>query len=135
MVPERNLFAARRERRLVQRPPAHFRAQRAGVRLLADIENNLFDLGRHAAVWNAKPVAEILHRAEIHPVIAHFQRDGSQFKGFWVKFAQICKRRKQRKRILAARHPNGNMVAGLDHVIMVDGAADIGKQFLHNGLL
>ena len=133
MVAERDLFAARGLGGLVQRAAAHFGAQRAGVFLLADVENDLGDLGRDADVFDAQLVAQRSDGGEVHLRVAHLERDGDDLELFGIERAQPGQRGQQRKRILAAGYADRDAVALLDHMVMVHRAADIGKHFLHGG--
>ena len=131
VVAERDLFAARGERGLVQRAAAHLGTQRAGVFLLPDIEDNLLDLGRDADVFHAQLVAQRLYRREVHLLITHLERNSDDLELLGVKGAQFGQRDQQRKRVLAAGYADRDTVAVLDHVVMVHRTADVREHFLH----
>ena len=102
VVAERDLFAAGGLRGFVQRATAHLGAQRAGVLLLADIEDDRANLGRDADIFHAQLVAQRLDRREIHLRVAHLERDGHDLEFLGVKCPQLRQRDEQRERILAA---------------------------------
>ena len=131
MVAEGDLVAACGLRGLVQRAAAHLRAQRTGVFLVADVENDRSDLGRDADVFYTETVAERLHRREIHFVVAHFERDRDDFELFGIETAELRQRDEQGERVLAARNADRHAVAFLYHIVMVHRAADIREHFLH----
>ena len=131
MVAERDLFAARGLCGLVQRAAAHLGAQRAGVFLLADIEDDQPDLGRDADVLDAQLVAQHPDRGKVHLCIAHLERDRDNLEFLRVERAQLCQRDQQRERVFAAGYADRDAVAVLDHMVMVHRAADVREHFLH----
>ena len=131
MVAEGDLVAACGLRGLVKRTAAHLRAQRTGVFLVADVENDRPDLGGNADVFYAETVAERLHRRKIHFVVAHFERDRDDLELFGIETAELRQRDEQGERVLAARNADRHAVAFLYHIVMVHRAADIREHFLH----
>ena len=131
MVAEGNLVAAGLASGVVKRAAAHLRAQRTGVFLVADVENDRPDLGGNADILYAETVAERLHRRKIHFVVAHFERDRDDLELFGIETAELRQRDEQGERVLAARNADRYAVAFLYHIVMVHRAADIREHFLH----
>ena len=131
MVAERDLFAARGLCGLVQRAAAHLGAQRTGVFLLADVEDDRADLGRNADVLDAQLVAQRPDGGKVHLRVAHLERDRDDLELLRIERAQLCQRDQQRERVLAAGHADRDAVAVLDHMVMVHRAADVREHFLH----
>ena len=71
MVAEGHLVAAEALGLLIERAAAHLGAQRAGILLLADVEDHLLDLGRADGIGHLQRAAQRRDRREVHLLIAH----------------------------------------------------------------
>ena len=78
MVTQCKLFYAALTDSVVERTTAHFGAKRTGVILIADIENDLFDIGLEAGVGNVELRAHFAHGLKIHALEAEL--DGYRLK-------------------------------------------------------
>ena len=54
-----------------------------------------------------------------------------QLKGQGVKLPELGHGIQQRQRILSSGHPHCHAVSGLDHIIVLDASAQMGKYLLH----
>ncbi len=123
VVTERHLVAPCRLCFRVEGASAHFGTERAGVRLLSDVENDLCDLGRDDAVLHAERVAKCAHGRKMLPLKTHVDRNGDHIVRLRIEAAHLGKSGEQCQGILSSRDPDGDAVAVLDHAVIINGAA------------
>ena len=134
MVSERDRGTAHLLCRRVQRAAPHLGAERAGIFLPADVEDDLADLGRNHAVFDRQAAAELLDLAVVRAGKAEIDRDGAKRERLRIKPPQLGKCDEQGERILAGGDADADFVPCADHLIFVRRAADITQnslQFFH----
>lgn len=124
VVPQGQLVEAVVPHKVVERPPAHFGAQGAGVVLLADVKDDLPDVRFQYGVGQLQPPAELLHRAEVHVREPRVHGDRLQMEGEGVEAAQVMQRHEQHQRVLSPADAHQNTVVPADHAVVVHAAAD-----------
>ena len=131
MMPQRDLFEALLQKRLIQRPAAHLCAHGAGILFLPVVKNHRADLRDDTAVRHAETAAVFLHRAEIHARQPHVDGNGRQLVGPRIVFPQRRQQRQKRQRILAAGNADGDLIVGLYHAVVVNAAPHQTHHSLH----
>ena len=124
MVAERELIQVPLTQDVVERAAAHLRAQRAGVILLAHIEDDLLDISFDAGVRYIELPAQLAHGREVHALEAQLYRHGLKLERLRVIFSQAVQRKEQDHAVLPAGHADSHAVARLYHAVIVHGAAD-----------
>ena len=122
MVAERELVQVPLTQDVIERAAAHLRAQRAGVILLAHIEDDLLDISFDAGVRYIELPAQLAHGREVHALEAQFYRHGLKLERLRVILPQAGEREEQA--VLPAGHADSHAVALLYHAVIVHGAAD-----------
>ena len=130
VVAQGDLVAAPVQKGLVQGAPAHFGAHGAGVLLMAMVEDDGTDLRVNGGVGDIQPAAQLRHRGKIHAGKAHVDGDGLQGEGAGMVLPEPGQQGQKGQRILAARHADGDLIAGGDHMIVLHAAADQTHEFL-----
>ena len=117
--------AAQVKRRLVEGALAHFCAQRAGVLLLAFLEDDLIDLRLYMVEGHVLPGAEIRHALDVlgGHACTHIHVNRMQLKCRRIEAPQHRQTRQKTQAVLAAGQADGNLVARLNHVIPLDALA------------
>ena len=131
VVAQRDLFVTARDDQLVERPAAHLCAHRAGVLLLTEVKDDGADLGALAHVRYLQLFTQRRDRRKIHPAQAHVDGERLEREGLGVIPAQRSERHEQRQRILAARYADGNFIACVNHMVIVDAPAHQAHHSLH----
>ena len=134
MVAERDLLDAVLVHRGRERAAAQLGAQRAGVLLPALEEHDLIDGDVHADVLHAERAAVIRHAVEAHARRARLNGHGDDPERLGIKAAQPRERGECEERILAAGDADGDGIARLDHVVILDAAAHEAQNFLHGSV-
>ena len=116
----------------VERAAAHLGAERAGIFFLSDLKNDLVDLGGDDVVGDVKLLAELFDGLEVHAALkAHVDGYGDQLEFFGIEAAQICHCAEEREGVLAGGDADGDLVALLDHVVVVNSSAGIAEDSFH----
>lgn len=123
MVTEGELVASARFERVVQSPAPHFGAERAGVFLLPDVENDLADIGLHARIGNSDTAAKLRDRRIVHFTVAKLDCDGFEIEALRVIAPELRERAEKNKAVLSPRDANRNAVAVLYHAVVVNALA------------
>lgn len=123
VMAERQLVAVRLNAGIVQYSASHSGAKRAGIALLAFVEDEIGKLGLFFDKLDAVFGAKIAKRGKVRSLKAHIDRYSHDLVVYGVKPFQINKRAEQGKRVLAARKTDGYSVSIFDHFIIVDCAA------------
>ena len=130
MVAERELGYAARADRVVERAAPHLCAQRAGVILLAHVENYLLDVGFKAGVGNVQLLAHLAHGREVHALKAQLYRDRLKLKMLGIVALQMLERQQKQHAVLAAGNADGDLVAFVYHTVIVYGLANNARKFV-----
>ena len=132
-------MVSQRERRypaltdgVVERAAAHFRAQGAGVILLAHVENDLLDIRFQAGVGDGQLLAEPFHRREIHALKAKLRGYRLKLEALGVEALQMVERHEQQHAVLAAGDAHGDSVTLLYHAVIVHRAAHGAYKFVED---
>lgn len=111
---------------------AHFCAERAGIFLFSDLEDDLIYFGGDDVVGDVQLGAELFDGLEVHAALkAHVDGDGDKLEFFWVETAQICHGAEEGQRILAGGDANGDLVAFFYHIVIVDSSARVAEEAFH----
>ena len=130
-MPERELVESALPRRVVQGAAPHFRAQRAGIFLLADVENDLCDLRGDDGIGHVQLPAQPFDAAHVKRAQAHIERDRFQRVRNLAEFAVKRQRVQQQQAVLAARYAHAHAVARLDHRKILIRPADASQNGFH----
>ena len=131
MVAQGHLINAQLLEGGVHGPPAHFRAHGAGVLFPPQVEDDVENLRLNEVVGHVQLPAQPLHRGKVHPGRAGVDGDGVELKGRGVELPQLRHGVQQHQGVLAAGHPHGDLVPGVDHVVVLHAPAQVGQDMLH----
>ena len=134
VMPQSQLVEPLLQKGLIQCPPAHFRAQGAGILFLPVVENNGGDLRFDHGIGHFQPVAHFLHPGVVHPQ-SHVNGDPLQLEGLAMVFPQSGKQGQQHQGILSPGHADRDFVPGFNHIIVVHTPANQTHQLLHSDIL
>ena len=132
MMSECDLITAELFRRIVDHTASELGAKRARIGFLAHVENDLCNIGGLDVIRDVQAFAKLADRriiggntSLVQIAEAHIDGHGNDLKLFRIKAAKLRQRIKKRKRILAGGNTHGDLIAVLDHVIIVSGASCI----------
>lgn len=122
----------------VERAAAEFRAKGAGVGLLPHVEHDLGDVRLYDVSFHAYRAAIFGKRVVLRDgsvLEAHINRDGGELELFGGELAVGGERGKQEHAVLAARKPDEDPVAVLDHLVVLNGAPHGREYALHGSII
>ena len=90
-------------------------------------------------IGHAQFPAQLRHMGKVHPGapvhMAHVQRERLHGEGLGVENGQPGQRHQEGEGILSPRHPHGDPVPGLDHIVVLHTPADIAQNLVHHDII
>lgn len=116
---------------VVDGPTAHLGAHGTRVLLSAQIKNNVKDLRLQQVVGYLQLPAQSRHRRKVHLRHSRVDGDGMQLKGQGLNSRSLAMAYSSVSESFPPDTPTATAVSGLDHIIVLDASAQMGKYLLH----